>query len=327
MRPSAGRLLSQTLHIRTSLRQTVVMASQSFAPAQPVTELLEQLNLYFNEPEPVIICRICQSALSGSINPLVDHVVDKHQYSKDSARELSRLLRPCTILGPKELRLQPDHSPPHPHLSKHLGMMCKHCGQKTTSVEILRRHLSKEHGVKRRTSTWLREHGVDGLMLQSWDRNGTYGYWIVRADPSASAVSTFDNSLLQESASRLHRLEQLHRDERERLAGRQKVTNETGSRDMALNTNWMRRNGWAETFAGADRKLLVQLAEIPRGTEKDLALGVYNSVPMHSCREDESKLSHLVTALDQVFDRCEDTVRHTDVSIRCLLRSSYPDRT
>jgi hypothetical protein len=105
------------------------------------------------------------------------------------------------------------------------------------------------------------------------------------------------------------------------------VTNETGSRDVALNTNWMRRNGWAETFAGADRKLLVQLAQIPRNTEKDLALGVYNGVPMHSRRKDESKLSYLVTALDQVFDRCEDTVRHTDVSIRCLLRSSYPDRT
>jgi hypothetical protein len=48
---------------------------------------------------------------------------------------------------------------------------------------------------------------------------------------------------------------------------------------------------------------------------------------MHSCREDEYKLSHLGTALDQVFDRCEDTVRHTDVLIWCLLRSSYLDRT
>jgi hypothetical protein len=65
------------------------MASQSFAPVQPVLELLEQLNLYFNEPEPVIICCICQFVLSGSIKPLVDHVVDKHQYSKDLARELS----------------------------------------------------------------------------------------------------------------------------------------------------------------------------------------------------------------------------------------------
>jgi hypothetical protein len=89
----------------------------------------------------------------------------------------------------------------------------------------------------------------------------------------------------------------------------------------------MQRNGWAETFAGADQKLLVQLAQIPRATEKDLALRVYNSVPMHSRREDKSKLCHLVTALDQVFDQCEDTVRHTDVSIQCLLRSSYPDRT
>jgi hypothetical protein len=43
----------------------------------------------FNEPEPVIICCICQFALSGSIKLLVDYVVDKHQYSKNLARELS----------------------------------------------------------------------------------------------------------------------------------------------------------------------------------------------------------------------------------------------
>jgi hypothetical protein len=96
-------------------------------------------------------------------------------------------------------------------------MMCKHCGQKTTSADVLACHLSKEHGMKRKTSTWLREHGVSGLMLQSWDRNGAYGYWIVKVDRSASASSTFDNSLLQESASRQQRLEQIHRDERERL--------------------------------------------------------------------------------------------------------------
>jgi hypothetical protein len=92
------------------------MASQSFTPAQSVTELLEQLNLYFNKLEPVIICYICQFALSGSIKPLVDHVVDRHQDSKDSARELSRLLRLFTILGLKELRLRPDHFPHHLHL-------------------------------------------------------------------------------------------------------------------------------------------------------------------------------------------------------------------
>jgi hypothetical protein len=67
---------------------------------------------------------------------------------------------------------------------------------------------------------------------------------------------------------------------------------------MALNTNWMRRTGWSETFSSVGRKLRVQLAQIPRDTEKDVALGVYSSILIHSRREDKSKLSHLVTALD-----------------------------
>jgi hypothetical protein len=233
------------------------MADQSIYPAQTVRERLKQLDLHLNEPEPVIICRTCQFALSGSVKSVVDHVVDKHKYSKDLAKDLGQLLRPYTILGPKELRLPTDHTPPHPHLAKHLGMICKHCGHKTTSAEILARYLPKEHGMKRKTSTWLREHGVNGVMLQSWDRNGAYGYWTIKDDRSpAASSSTFDNSLLQESALRLQRLEQLHLYERERLTSSRKVTNEIGSCDMALNTNWMRRTGWAETFAGADRNCL-----------------------------------------------------------------------
>jgi hypothetical protein len=303
------------------------MADRSITPAQALQQLIEQLNLHLNEPEPVMICRICQFALSGSIKSIVDHTVDMHKCPRYLTKDLGQLLKPYTILGPKELPLRPDYAPPHPHPSKHLGMMCKHCKHKTTSAEILARHLSKEHGVKRKTATWLREHGVSGLVLQSWDRNGAYGYWIVEADRSASASSTFDNSQLQESALRLQRLEQMHRDERERLISSQKVTNDMGSCDMALNTNWMRRTGWAETFAGADRKLLVQLAQIPHNTERNMTFGIYDGIAISSSRKDECKLSYLVTALDRVFDRCEDTVRHTDVSIRCLLRSSYPDRT
>jgi hypothetical protein len=178
------------------------MADRFIAPAQAVEQLIEQLNLHLNEPEPVIICRICQFALSGSMKSIVDHIVDKHKRPRDLTKDLGQLLGPYTILGPKELYVRPDFSPPHPHLSKHLGMMCKHCGQKTTSADVLARHLSKGHGMKRKTSIWLREHGVSGLMVQSWDRNGAYGYWIVEVDRFASARSTFDNSLLQESASR-----------------------------------------------------------------------------------------------------------------------------
>jgi hypothetical protein len=79
-----------------------------------------------NEPEPVIICRICQFALSGSMKSLMDHAVDKHKHPRDLAKGLRQLLKPYTILGLKELALRPDHAPPHPNLSKYLGMMCKH---------------------------------------------------------------------------------------------------------------------------------------------------------------------------------------------------------
>jgi hypothetical protein len=67
---------------------------------------------------------------------------------------------------------------------------------------------------------------------------------------------------------------------------------------MALNTNWMQRTGQSETFASVGQKLCVQLAQIPCDTEKDLALGVYSSMLIYSHREDKSKLSYLVTALD-----------------------------
>jgi hypothetical protein len=167
---------------------------------------------------------------------------------------------------------------------------------------------------------------VSGLSLQSWGRYSAAGCWIVK--PDHPSVQIIDDSLLQDSMTRLLRLEALHREEGDHLLTKYKTSvTDTGNTDMALNTNWMRRTGWAETFAGADRKLLVQLAQIPRNTERDLALDVYDGIALCSSKEGKCRLSYLVTALDHVFDRCEDTVRHTDVSIRCLLRSSYPDRT
>lgn len=91
-----------------------------YHPAQALQQLIEQLNLHLNELEPVIICRICQFALSGSIKSIVDHIVDKHKCPRYLRKDLGQLLKPYTILGPKELRLRLDYAPPHLHLSKHL---------------------------------------------------------------------------------------------------------------------------------------------------------------------------------------------------------------
>lgn len=90
---------------------------------------------------------------------------------------------------------------------------------------------------------------------------------------------------------------------------------------MALNMDWMRRTQCAKTFAGADQKLRVQLTQIPCDTEKNQELGVYDGTAVNSRKQDEFKLRHIITTLDRVLDRCEDTIPHTDVPIRCLIRS------
>jgi hypothetical protein len=107
------------------------------------------------------------------------------------------VLRPYTFLGPEALCLRPDGSTPHPHLRVQPGIACKHCSLKTTSNGVLSRHLSKNHGVKRKFSTWLHEHVVSDLSLQSWGWHSAAGYWIVK--PDRLIAQTLDDSLLQDS--------------------------------------------------------------------------------------------------------------------------------
>jgi hypothetical protein len=126
---------------------------------------------------------------------------------------------------------------------------------------------------------------------------------------------------------RLFRLKSLHRKERDYLIAWYKASaTDTGNTNMALNTNWIRRTGWAQTFAGADRKLLVKLAQISQVVEQSLFLGTHNGTDLYSGKADEQRLVLMVAALGRVFEQCEDTVRHMDVSIRCWLRSQCTAR-
>jgi hypothetical protein len=281
---------------------------------------LARHGLFMNEPEPVIICRTCRFALGDSPIAVANHLAEKHGAPKSTTKELRHLLRPYTFLGPEALRLRPDGSAPHPHLRVQAGIACMHCTFKTINHEVLSRHLSRNHGVKRKPATWLQDHVVSGLSLQSWGWHSAAGYWTVK--PESSPAQVLDDSLIQDSVPRLSRLEALHRKERDHLSVQHKAfATDSGDTDMALNTNWMRRTGWANTFAHADRSFLVKLAQMPQVTEYGLLLGTYNGTDIYSPKADEHRLGLMVAALGRVFDQCADTVRHTDVSMRCWLRS------
>ena len=79
-------------------------------------------------------------------------------------------------------------------------------------------------------------------------------------------------------------------------------------------------------FAGEDHALLVALSALPSRAGEDLYLGTYGAVELYSPHDDEARLMRMRAAIDRAFDRCEDTVRHTDVALHFWLRSDNPDR-
>ncbi|KAK1973468.1 hypothetical protein LZ30DRAFT_787808 [Colletotrichum cereale] len=63
-----------------------------------------------------------------------------------------------------------------------------------------------------------------------------------------------------------------------------------------MEANWMRGTVWAEMFDGARP-----------------------DIPVTIPPDDEARLQSMVSAVDGLMDRYEETVRHTDVSIRYWL--------
>lgn len=110
------------------------------------------------------------------------------------------------------------------------------------------------------------------------------------------------------------------RNEEARLPGEEPLTC-----DLALASNWIRRTGWLETFAGVFFHVLA--VPLPRTASGfPLLLADDASGRTISSIENESKLSNLSKAADHIFDRCEDAARNTDHSIRCWLRSHAQGR-
>nr|OQO30937.1 hypothetical protein B0A51_04164 [Rachicladosporium sp. CCFEE 5018] len=91
-----------------------------------------------------------------------------------------------------------------------------------------------------------------------------------------------------------------------------------------MTSNWMHRPLWMQTFRGANRSMLLLLSEGPVIGGDGLELGQHHGRPLWSSAEDERGLASAACAVDKFLDRCEDTARHTDHSIRCWLRSQVP---
>lgn len=150
-------------------------------------------------------------------------------------------------------------------------------------------------------------------------------YWTVQAPADDAEVYPGDAS---GTPRRRQWLEALHQGERDRMAheARDRLPSDTGMDDLSLTSNWMRRTDWANTFRGANRTILRQLALAPSVRRIAFALGEVSGQLVTSPPSDEQRLLLLGYALDAFFDRCEDIVAYTDLSIRCWLRGYFLDK-
>jgi hypothetical protein len=210
---------------------------------------------------------------------------------------------------------------PHRYLVAQQGAACRHCHFRSTSVELVERHLSKTHGFQGRKSSALRDYLDDSIRLQSWTQNGGRVYWTVQALADAGEGTPGD---VDGTPKRRRWLEALHQEERDWMAqeARDRLPSDTGVDDLSLTSNWMRRTDWANTFRGADRPILRRLALAPSVRGVAFAIGEASGQLVTSPSSDEQRLLLLGHAVDAFFD----TVAHTDLSIRCWLRGYFPDK-
>lgn len=139
----------------------------------------------------------------------------------------------------------------------------------------------------------------------------------------------------EEVSARLRqRVEELHAQELQHLSNKDgkhaggggQQTDKTSAASAALMSSWMRRTGWDDLFKDAHRDVLITLLTPPYTHSSSLRPAIHNGRTLVSPAADEDKLRLMMAALDRLIDRCCDTIRHTDVSMRRWLRGRFADR-
>ncbi|KAJ8610561.1 hypothetical protein MRB53_038466 [Persea americana] len=272
------------------------------------------------------------SSVETAYNPPL-HLWELHHLPVEARKGLNAFVQSLRLANPGTLAVRTDGSHPHPHLLLATGAACQLCDFRSTSRDLIARHMSKAHGRKSNQKTWLRDEIRDGVSLQSWVQSGQRKYWIVEAAEAPPIADIAQSNDSATTALRSAWVASLRRDEEQRWSSLQSrrqnddAAGEDPVDDSARITNWMRRTGWLTTFERADRDLLMMLRQPPSAEGHPFCLRhSADSELLTSSVDDERRLRSIGGAIDRFLDRVEDTVRHTDQSIRCWLRSQVAGR-
>ncbi|KAJ5142420.1 hypothetical protein N7476_003716 [Penicillium atrosanguineum] len=86
---------------------------------------------------------------------------------------------------------------------------------------------------------------------------------------------------------------------------------------------WLARTQWIVTYQDVPRDILKRLSLLPAvsSIKHGLQLGFFRDRALLSPPADEGRIYHLVAGIDDVLDRCEETMRRTGHPILARLKS------
>lgn len=293
---------------------------------EELTCKLQRLGLILNRPEPALICQQCKYALQPSGKRVSTHLAEKHAFPASERKELVSYIDSLHLPDPNLLSGRRNGSAPHPNLLVSRGAACKYCTFHSKSSKLIQQHIRRQHWKTDHSLHWVRDGVVSHVSMQSWTQNGSRTYWAVDITPEVFAH--VNKEMTTQSPHRKRWLETLHEEERKRIKQGNKTCNalDTGMHDETFVGSWMRRTDWTALFSGVDRRLLFRLTEAPANDSLALVYGVFDDMHLQSSAEDERRIRMIGVAMDEFFERCEDTVSHTGHSTRCWLRSHLADR-
>jgi hypothetical protein len=191
---------------------TPAVCSWKSLSGQELHQRLTSLGLVLDTQEKVIICTKCQYALKPS-DAVSKHLGDRHDISTRARHGLSAFVKQLQLPDPSRLEPRPGGCASHPNLATKSGVACRQCDYRSTSLDLVQRHLAKTHGEGGGCKTWLRDQIRNNLLLQSWTQNGS-AYWIVGVNGGNELGAHLDTP--QASPERRQKLTALHERELQR---------------------------------------------------------------------------------------------------------------
>jgi hypothetical protein len=283
-----------------------------------VSRRLRGIDLVLCESDEVLICIRCKYALQPSGETVSKHLWEKHRVPAKERAGLNAFVRGLDLPDPNSVPKRLNGDPAHAHLLVQSGFSCLQCEYLTTSQNLLKRHLSQEHGLQLSCKISYNDRCWSQVTLQSWTQNGKREFWIVGASRDEEA------ELVQQSPRRKRKLSEICQAEADRVAQSGRSLREGTPHDPMLSSNWMRRTGWAQMFSNTHLRVLTKMVQPLMTTHGErVVLDTLGDKDIVTHASHERKLHAISMAIDQFFDRCEDTVRHTDHSLLCWLRSQY----